>query len=214
MSVAARDTSPSPLLDQGLAELGLELDSNARRKLLEFVAQLERWNRVYNLTSIRGAEKIVSVHLLDSLSIVPHVSARRALDVGSGGGLPGIPLAIAQPETEVTLLDSSQKKTAFLRQVVGELALAKARVVCARVESWQTEDRFDLIVSRAFSELGEFAAKSRHLLADGGVLAAMKGMRPVQEISALPQDIRVRDVKSLEVPGLGAERHLVLMERA
>jgi 16S rRNA (guanine527-N7)-methyltransferase len=136
------------------------------------------------------------------------------LDVGSGAGLPGIPLAIASPALAVTLLDSSDKKTAFLRQAVADLGLANATVVTARVESWETDARFDTIVSRAFADLGEFVSAAARLLAPGGTIAAMKGVQPHEEIERLPTGVRVRQVLKLEVPLLDAERHLVLVEPA
>jgi 16S rRNA (guanine527-N7)-methyltransferase len=210
----ARAADPKAQLDRGLEELGLRLGRPARKKLLDFAELLEKWNRVYNLTSIRGAEQVVSGHLLDSLAIVPHIEAAHALDVGSGAGFPGIPLAIAEPEMRVTLLDSNQKKAAFLRQAVSELALDNATVICERVESWQPQEKFDLIVSRAFSDLGEFIRLSRHLLAPGGIFAAMKGVLPREELERLPQGYRVRETLPLAVPGLEAQRHLILVERA
>jgi 16S rRNA (guanine527-N7)-methyltransferase len=210
----ARAADPKAQLDRGLEELGLRLDRAARKRLLEFTELLEKWNRIHNLTGIRGAEQIVSGHLLDCLAIVPHVNADRALDVGSGAGFPGIPLAIARPASQVTLLDSNQKKAAFLRQVVSDLQLDNATVVEERVESWQPQEKFDLIVSRALAETGEFVRASRHLLAPGGVFAAMKGVVPRDELERLPQGYRVRDIIPLTVPGLEAQRHLILVERA
>jgi 16S rRNA (guanine527-N7)-methyltransferase len=208
----ARD--PKAQLEQGLDELGLKLDRGARKRLLEFVELLEKWNRVYNLTAIRGADQIVSGHLLDGLAIVPHVRPERALDVGSGAGFPGIPLAIARPSTQVTLLDSNQKKAAFLRQAVSDLQLDNTTVVEERVESWQPQEKFDLIVSRALSDTGEFVRGSRHLLAPGGVFAVMKGVVPKDELERLPQGFSVRQIVPLAVPGLEAARHLILVERA
>jgi 16S rRNA (guanine527-N7)-methyltransferase len=210
----APTADPKAQLDRGLEELGLRLDRSARKKLLAFAELLEKWNRVYNLTSIRGAEQIVSGHLLDCLAIVPHVEAARALDVGSGAGFPGIPLAIARPDMQVTLLDSNQKKVAFLRQAVSELQLDNATVVEERVEGWQPQEKFDLIVSRALADTGEFVRLSRHLLAHGGVFAAMKGVIPRDELERLPQGYRVRETVALAVPGLEAQRHLILVERA
>jgi 16S rRNA (guanine527-N7)-methyltransferase len=206
---------PKQQLDRGLDELGLHLDRNARRRLLAFAELLEKWNRVYNLTAIRGADHIVSVHLLDCLAIVPRVGdATRALDVGSGAGFPGIPLAIACPRMQITLLDSNQKKVAFLRQAVSELQLDNATVVEDRVEAWQPQEKFDLIVSRALTDTGEFVRWSRHLLAPGGVFAAMKGVVPRDELERLPQGYRLRDTVRLAVPGLEAQRHLILVEKA
>jgi 16S rRNA (guanine527-N7)-methyltransferase len=201
-------------LEEGLAELDLALGRDARTKLLEYLALLEKWNQVYNLTAIRDAEKMVSGHLLDCLAVVPYVSGVRMLDAGSGAGFPGIPLAVAKPGIRVALLDSNHKKAAFLRQVVAELELKNASVVCERVESWRPAEKFDCIISRALAEIAEFVSLSAHLLAPGGVLAAMKGVHPFEEIGRLPRDFRVTHVYRLEVPGLGAQRHLVLIERA
>ncbi len=201
-------------LEQGLAELSLTLSSEAEPKLLEYLVLLEKWNHVYNLTAIRDVEKMVSGHLLDCLAVVPYVSGVRVLDAGSGAGLPGIPIAVAKPDTQVALLDSNHKKAAFLKQAAAELQLKNASVVCERVESWRTAGKFDWIISRAFAEIAEFVSLSEHLLAPGGVLAAMKGVHPFEEIARLPRDFRVVHVHRLAVPGLGAERHLVLIERA
>ena len=201
-------------LEKGLAELGLVLSRDGRTKLLEYLALLDKWNQVYNLTAIRDVEKMVSGHLLDCLAVVPYVSGARVLDAGSGAGFPGIPLAVAKPDIQVALLDSNHKKAAFLRQAVAELGLKNASVVCERVESWRPAEKFDCIISRAFAEIAEFVSLSAHLLAPGGVLAAMKGVHPFEEIGRLPRDFRVMQVHRLAVPGLGAERHLVLIERA
>jgi 16S rRNA (guanine527-N7)-methyltransferase len=201
-------------LEQGLAELGLALGREARTKLLEYLALLEKWNQVYNLTAIRDVDKMVSGHLLDCLAVVPYVSGARVLDVGSGAGFPGIPLAVAKPDIQVALLDSNHKKAAFLRQAVAELQLKNASVVCERVESWHAAEKFDCIISRAFAEIAEFVSLSAHLLAPGGVLAAMKGVHPYEEVRRLPRDFRVMYVHRLAVPGLAAERHLILIGRA
>ncbi len=201
-------------LQRGLLALGATLTDAQIERLERYLALLEKWNRVYNLTAIREPERMVTHHVLDSLAILPHVRGTRALDVGSGAGLPGIPLAIARPELAVTLLDANHKKAAFLQQVVAELALANAAVASARVESCPTDARFDTIVSRAFADLGEFVAASARLLAPGGVIAAMKGVHPRDEIARLPAGFRVREIVQLAVPLLDAERHLVLVEPA
>jgi 16S rRNA (guanine527-N7)-methyltransferase len=200
-------------LADGIETLGLGLSSEQVKRLEAYLDLLEKWNRVYNLTAIRDRVQMVTHHVLDSLAVVPHVHGPRVLDVGSGGGLPGIPVAIARAELDVTLLDANHKKTAFLNQAVAELRLRNVRVAAERVESWDTAHRFDTIVSRAFSDLGEFAAVAGRLLADGGRLAAMKGVHPFEEIERLPQAYVVREVIRLQVPGLDAERHLVMMGR-
>jgi 16S rRNA (guanine527-N7)-methyltransferase len=202
-------------LAAGIAALGLDVDSTTQTKLLGYLTLLEKWNRTHNLTSIRGAERMVSHHLLDSLAVLPHLSLRageRLIDVGSGGGLPGIPLAIARPEWQVALLDSSQKKAAFLRQAAAELKLANAAVVEARAERFAPVRRFEVVITRAFSDLAQFAAAATHLLAPGGRLVAMKGAYPKTEIAALPPDVTVVAVQPLQVSGVEGQRHLVLME--
>lgn len=199
-------------LESGLGELGICLGSQGLARFVEYLALLDKWNQVYNLTAIRDAEKSISVHLLDCLAVVPQLRGNRVLDVGSGAGLPGIPIALARPDIRVTMLDSSHKKTAFLRQAVAELQLKNAAIVCERAESWQPPETFDCIISRAFAELSEFARVTGHLLAPGGLLAAMKGVHPYEEIGKLPREFRVTQVQRLFVPGLKAERHLVLME--
>jgi 16S rRNA (guanine527-N7)-methyltransferase len=205
--------APQPLR-RGLLALGVGLSDEQVAGLERYLALLEKWNRTYNLTAIREPERMVTHHVLDSLAILRHVRGPNVLDVGSGAGLPGIPLAIASPALAVTLLDSSHKKAAFLQQAVGELALANATIVNARIESWRTDARFDTIVSRAFADLGEFVSAAARLLAPGGTIAAMKGVHPHDEIERLPQGFRVREVLKLDVPLLDAERHLVLMEPA
>jgi len=201
-------------LGRGIRTLGLELGFEAQLRLLQHLELLQKWNRVYNLTAVRDKEKAVSVHLLDSLAVVPHLPGSRFLDAGSGAGFPGIPIAVARPEVQMDLLDSNHKKCAFLRQTLAELGLKNARVVCERVESWRPAGQFDCILSRALAEISEVIALVKHLLAPGGVIAAMKGVHPFEEIERVPPEFRVRQVHALAVPGLGAERHLVLIERA
>lgn len=201
-------------LEHGISALGLELGREAQTRLLHHLELLEKWNRVHNLTAIRHGEKAVSVHLLDSLAVLPYLAGTRFLDAGSGAGFPGIPIAIARPEVQVDLLDSNHKKCAFLKQAIAELGLKNTRVVCERVESWRPAGQFDCILSRAVAEIAEVIALVKHLLAPGGIIAAMKGLHPFEEIERVPAEFRVRRVHPLAVPGLGAERHLVLIERA
>lgn len=203
--------SAADQLKRGLIALGLTLDRDTQQRLLDYIALIEKWNRVYNLTAIREPEKMVSRHLLDSLAVAPHLHAKRLLDVGSGAGLPGIPLALAKPDTHVTLLDSNHKKAAFLNQAVMELKLKNAEVCSERVESWQTQNRFDVIISRAFSDMGEFVRITRHLLAPGGMFAAMKGLHPYEEIDKLPPGCKVQQVLPLAIPDLEGARYLVLI---
>jgi len=214
LAAASRQGELERLLEQGIAELGLELDPGVPGKLLGQLELLEKWNRVHSLTSIRDAAKAVSVHLLDSLAVVPYVSGPRVLDVGSGAGFPGLPVALARPELQVDLLDSNHKKCAFLRQAVAETGARNAKVVCNRVEAYRPANPYDCILSRALADLAEIVALTEHLLAPGGVIAAMKGVHPFEEIERIPSGFRVRQVHALSVPGLGAERHLVLVERA
>ncbi|MFO1362745.1 MAG: 16S rRNA (guanine(527)-N(7))-methyltransferase RsmG [Burkholderiales bacterium] len=201
-------------LERAAAALQVEIAEQQAATLERYLDLLEKWNRVYNLTAIRERGRMVTHHLLDSLSVLPHLRGPRVLDVGSGAGLPGIPIAIARPALRVTLLEPNQKKSAFLTQTVGELKLANATVVAERVESWRAVERFDTIVSRAFADLGEFVASAGRLLAPQGVIAAMKGVHPFEEIERLPQGYRLLEVVRLAVPGLDAERHLVLVGAA
>ena len=205
----------SATLADGLARLKLALPPETQQKLLDYVALVQKWNKVYNLTAVRDADKMLTHHLLDSLAVVPYVaSAKTILDVGSGAGLPGIPLALALPQVHVTLLDSNQKKTVFLNQVVIELQLENAAVVCERVEKYQSKQMFSLVISRAFSELPEFVALAGELVADGGTLLAMKGVHPIDEIARLKNGFKLSSVTPLAVPGLAAERHLIFMKKA
>ncbi|SMF03811.1 16S rRNA (guanine(527)-N(7))-methyltransferase RsmG [Pseudogulbenkiania subflava] len=197
-------------LTHGLAELKLDLTQEQIARLESYLALLAKWNQTYNLTAVREEERMVSYHLLDSLTLVPQLAGgTRLLDVGSGGGMPGIPAAIARPDLQVVLLDSNHKKTTFLRQAVIELKLDNVEVVTNRVEAYQPEQKFDRITSRAFAELAEFVKLTRHLLAPGGQYVAMKGVYPYEEIAMLPEGFGVAEVVPLTVPGLDAERHLV-----
>ena len=209
-------------ITSGAAGLGLLLSSSHSDALARYAALLLRWNAVHNLTAIQAPADVLSHHLLDSLAIVPEVqrvagdAATRVLDVGSGGGLPGVALAIAAPNLQVTLVDKVQKKIAFLTQVTVELGLYNVDCVHSRVETLKTESRFELIVARAFASLTEFIGLTRHLLAPGGWWFAMKGALPSDELNELKRvlpDVRARTVR-LDVPRLNAERHLVLMQVA
>ncbi len=196
-------------LAAGLADLGITLPDEAQRKLLAFRDLLLKWNKTYNLTALRDPEQAISHHLLDSLSILPHVGSGPLLDVGSGGGLPGIPLAIARPDLPVGMVDTVQKKATFLQQASIELDLKNVAVHHARVEEMQGQ--YAQISSRAFAEIALFVALTRHLLAPGGRWLAMKGQRPDDELKALPDDIAVEAIVPLDVPGLAAERHLIIL---
>jgi 16S rRNA (guanine527-N7)-methyltransferase len=209
--------TPQAALDRGLAGLALALPPNARDRLLAFAALLAKWNRTYNLTAIRDPMKTVSHHLLDSLAVLPHLplpADGTLADVGSGGGLPGIPLAIARPEWQVTVNDSNRKKTTFLRQAAIELGLGNLSVHTGRVEDWRPAERFWVVISRGFAELADFVSACRHLVAPGGALAAMKGVYPHDELARTPTAARCNEVIRVEVPFLAAERHLVLCRPA
>ncbi len=204
------------LLAQGVDELGLELSDTQLDKLLDYVALLGKWNAVYNLTAIRDPRQMLIQHILDSLSIVPHFIGREpssVLDVGSGGGLPGIVLAIVLPTWTVTVNDIVHKKTAFQSQAKVELGLGNLSVVTGRVETLkpgvEVPAKFDVIVSRAFAELADFVTLARHLVAEQGAIWAMKGLRPDGEIERLPAGAHVKQIIRLKVPSLDAERHLI-----
>jgi 16S rRNA (guanine527-N7)-methyltransferase len=197
-------------LAAGLADLGLDLPAAAQDRLLAFRDLLLKWNKTYNLTALRDPGQAISHHLLDSLAILPHVGPGPLLDVGSGGGLPGIPLAIARTGLAVSMVDTVQKKTTFLQQAVIELGLKNVTVHHALVEEMQGQ--YAQISSRAFAELGRFVSLTRHLLAPGGRWLAMKGLRPDEEIRALPAGVVVEEIIPLVVPGLDAERHLIILK--
>lgn len=200
----------APALAAGLAELGLSLPQAAQERMLAFCWLLLKWNKTYNLTALRDPQQALSHHLLDSLAIVPHVGEGALLDVGAGGGLPGIPLAIARPQLSVSLVDTVQKKATFLQQAAIELGLRNLRVHHARVE--QMTGQYAQISSRAFADLKTFVELTRHLLAPDGRWLAMKGAYPAEEIAALAPDIVVERTLVLTVPGLAAERHLIFLK--
>jgi 16S rRNA (guanine527-N7)-methyltransferase len=199
-------------LSQGLAELNLALPAEAKTRLLQYLALLSKWNRAYSLTAIREPSRLVSHHLLDSLAVLPFIDGDSLVDVGSGAGLPGIPLAVARPDWHVVLLDSNHKKGAFLRQAVIELKLGHTQVVIERAERWEPVQDFDVVISRAFSDLPSFVQTAGHFCRPGTILAAMKGVYPDEELAQLGPDARVRKVVALQVPGLRAARHLVLLQ--
>ncbi|MDA0577513.1 MAG: 16S rRNA (guanine(527)-N(7))-methyltransferase RsmG [Verrucomicrobia bacterium] len=203
-------TSRLTTLQSGLDALGLSLPAGAQDKLLDYLELLAKWNKTYNLTAIRDADKMISHHLLDSLAVLRHLPAGTLADVGSGAGLPGIPLAIAEPARRVTLNDANHKKAAFLQQAVIELQLTNAEVHIGRVQVWRPAEAFACVITRGFAELAAFITACRHLLVPGGVLAAMKGAMPIAELQRVPADAQCRDVRRLRVPQLDAERHLVL----
>jgi 16S rRNA (guanine527-N7)-methyltransferase len=206
-------------LDEGLAALaaaGVALPQEARGRLDAYLALLAKWNRTYNLTAIREPEQMITHHVLDALAVLPRLPAGerlRVLDVGSGGGVPGLPLAIARPQWTIVLIDSNHKKSAFLQQAAIELGLANVEVITARVEDYESAAPFDVVISRAYSDLATFVETSARHLAAGGRLVAMKGVYPDEEIAQLPPGFRVLAAPALDVPGLGAQRHLIVLER-
>lgn len=196
----------------GLDLMGLTPSKVQRGQLLDYLALLHKWNKVYNLTAVREPEKMLYQHLFDSLAVLPYVVKGRLLDVGSGPGLPGIPLAIVKPELQITLLDSNHKKTTFQRQACIELGLSNVSVECTRVDTFVPQQTFDAVISRAFSDLTEFVRLSVHLCREGGNLLAMKGVYPHDELAQLPKEYQHAEVVALNVPGLEAQRHLVIIK--
>ena len=198
-------------LAEGLTALQLELNTSVQRKLIDFVQLLVKWNRAYNLTAIRQPEQMVTRHLLDSLVIGPYIQGPRILDVGTGAGLPGIPLALAYPDLHFTLLDSNGKKIRFVTQAVAELGLANVDVVQSRIEAFQPTSRFDTITARAYASIEELISQTTRLLAEEGQYLVMKGVYPVAEVEGMPPGYQVEAVHQLQVPKLDAERHLLVI---
>jgi len=201
---------------RGFDAASSQLPPGARAQLASYLDLLAKWNRVYNLTAIRDRQRMQSHHVDDALAVLPYVPAKEAcrlLDVGSGGGIPGIPLAIARPGLRVVLLDANTKKAAFLQQAVIELALANVRVVASRIEDFRDDARFDVVISRAFADLATFARAALPHVADDGTIVAMKGAYPRDEIAALPEGVAVAAAPALDVPGLDAQRHLVVLRK-
>ncbi len=203
------------LLAAGVAEMGLDVSRETQEKLLAYLALLQKWNKVYNLTAVREPLDMVKLHLLDSLSVLPFINSKNLLDVGSGGGLPGIVLAIVKPELQVTTIDTVQKKAIFMRQVKGELGLANLTVVHGRVETYQPTEKFEAVISRAFSEIALFIKLTQHLLVKDGKWLAMKGQVPLVELECIDLKnlaVKVNTIIPLKVAGLDAERHLIELE--
>jgi 16S rRNA (guanine527-N7)-methyltransferase len=203
-------------LDQGLVQLALQFSESRMDQLVGYLQMLDRWNGAYNLTAIREPHSMVYRHILDSLAILRLLgeSDLRVADVGTGAGVPGIPLAIALPGASFDLVDSNGKKCRFLFQVKTELGLANMAVRHVRVEQWRPHERFDVVASRAFASLADMIDQCAHLSRPGGVILAMKGQYPVAELDALPDCVKVCDVHRLQVPGLDEERHVVEMQLA
>jgi 16S rRNA (guanine527-N7)-methyltransferase len=201
------------VLKQGIISLKLDLGDDQVEKLLDYLALLNKWNSIYNLTSVRDPMQMVTLHVLDSLAAVPaFAGASNVLDVGAGGGLPGMVLAISRPDMKVSMIDTVHKKTAFLNQVKAELGLSNVTVYTKRVEQLEVKTKFDVITSRAFADLSDFVNWSGHLLQEGGRFIALKGTAPAEERERLPEPWKVQKLEPLEVPGLDAERHLVFIQ--
>lgn len=202
------------LVWQGVPEgLGLLVSDKQDQQLQQYLALLQRWNKAYNLTAVRDPAQMLILHLWDSLSVVPFIGAESCLDVGSGAGLPGIPLAIMRPDQQFTLLDTNGKKTRFIQQAALELGLKNLKVVQARVEQWQPEQKFAAIISRAFASLADFVTVSGKHLQAQGTMYAMKGRYPDSEIADLPTGWSVVSSHQLLIPSLDAERHLLELTR-
>jgi 16S rRNA (guanine527-N7)-methyltransferase len=211
---SSRDNSLGELLESGLARLGLPLDAHARQRMLEYLWQLERWNQAYNLTGVRNPRDMVPQHLLDSLAVVPWLDGNTLLDLGSGAGLPGIPIAIARPDLAVTLLDSNLKKSRFLDNVVRTLALDNVQVVRARAEDYHPSGGFQMIIARAVGSAEQIGAAATHLMAETGRLLLMKGAVPEEELAALGSAFDIEAIRTLDVPDLNKERCLIVLRRA
>ena len=203
------------VLLEGVSEMRLDVTPAQQEQLLDYLALMNKWNGVYNLTSPRDPMQMVTHHLLDSLAAVPaFAGARNVLDVGAGGGLPGVVLAICRPDMKVSMIDTVHKKTAFLKQVKAELELANVTVHTMKVQDLDVSDKFDVITSRAFADLSDFLEWSGHLLQEGGKFIALKGTAPAEEQERVPAAWKVTGLQPLQVPRLGAERHLVFVERS
>jgi len=200
---------------RGLVSMGIAVSPAQQARLVAHLELIAKWNRVHNLTAVRETGQMVALHLLDSLTILPYLEGVRTLaDVGTGPGLPGIPIAIVREDAQVTLVESSHKKCAFLQQAKTELALDNVAIACERVEHLKPATKFDAVVSRAFSDLQDFVEQAGHLVVPGGKLVAMKGVYPFDEIARVPASHRVSQVLELHVPSLDAKRHLVVLEAA
>ena len=197
-------------LAAGIAAMNLDIGEPQQQKLLAYLALLQKWNKTYNLTALRDEAKMVSHHLLDSLTLLPYIrNAQTLADIGSGGGMPGIPAAICRPDLQMTLVDANTKKTAFLQQAAIELGLDNVSVFAGRVEN--LHQTADIVTSRAFAELADFVSLTRHLLHENSIWAAMKGAYPQDELFRLPENVEAYQTDRLSVPMLDAERHMVLL---
>ena len=209
VSVAQLDSA----LREGIAAQGLQVEDPQRAAMLQYIGLLQRWNKAYNLTSIKDPMQMLSYHLLDSLSIGPHLQGRSFIDVGTGAGLPGIPLAVTHPDKSFSLLDSNGKKIRFLFQIKTALKLSNVKEMQGRVEEYKPEQLYDGVISRAFASLTDMIEGSEHLLAAGGYFYAMKGRYPDKELSELPKGYKVEQAIELNVPTLDQQRHLIIIKK-
>jgi len=200
-------------LQVGITELNLTLPYTAQQNLLTYLQQLHKWNQAYNLSGIKNIDEMLTLHILDSLAMAPHIDGTQIADVGTGAGLPGVPLAICFPEKNFFLIDSNSKKTRFIFQTANMLELPNVRVVHKRVEDYECQQQVDIVTSRAFSSLTDFVTTSQHLLQEHGRFLAMKGLVPQEEITALPTEFSVIAVYPLHVPGAQISRHLIDIRR-
>ena len=205
--------SQQTILEQGIQDAKLAISAETQHKLLGYLALMQKWNKVHNLTAVRDADEMVTLHLLDSLVVLPYVDAKNLLDVGSGAGLPGIPLALCLQDLQVTVIDSNSKKVSFMRQVKAELGITNLEVIGGRVEDIAPTRQFEIIISRAFSDLSLFISLTHHLLATDGKWLAMKGVYPEAELADLlaKTGVVASKVEVLNVPGLDAQRHLAFL---
>ena len=201
-------------LELGIKTLGLNCSTHQVEQLIAYLEMLQRWNKAYNLTAIREPIQMVRLHLLDSLAVHPFIKdAKDIIDVGTGPGLPGIPLAILNPDINFTLLDSNGKKTRFLFQAINDLSLANAREINQRVEKYQPEQFFDIVLSRAFSSISDMLTQCSHLVSNSGCFLAMKGKKPDSELSQIAKDYKVVDLSQINVPQVDSERHLIKIKK-
>ncbi|MEZ0121427.1 MAG: 16S rRNA (guanine(527)-N(7))-methyltransferase RsmG [Candidatus Reddybacter sp.] len=210
VSIAQLDSA----LEAGLVAQGLQVKDPQRAAMLQYIGLLQRWNKAYNLTSIKDPLQMLSYHLLDSLSIGPHLQGRSFIDVGTGAGLPGIPLAVTHPDKTFSLLDSNGKKIRFLFQIKTALQLHNVKEIQGRVEAYNPEQLYDGVISRAFASLTDMIEGSQHLLVPGGCFYAMKGRYPDKELSELPKGYKVEQAIELDVPTLDQQRHLVIIKKS